>query len=165
MLISAASAWLYLLKHYPVVSQLQADLDESIRTDAKLLDPSFPKVSEGEDVTVHVVCQFLGYSQRAALLRLNLSVTQITQTNLKAGRKQTHAIPLFPSLFSMASCRNFSGCGSGNHLNHHLHIWRFLWGGSVALMLTRWIHPSHIQIFLSHARRICCTIKPWLKEN
>lgn len=93
MLISTANTCLYLLKRYPVVSQLQADLYEGIRADAKLLDPSFTKVSEGEDVTVHIICQGLGYSQGAALLRLNLSITQIgTQGDVNTGSKQNQSI-------------------------------------------------------------------------
>lgn len=105
MLISAANARLFLLKHYPEVSQLQGDLYEGIRADAKLLDLSFTKVSEGEDVTVHVICQSLGYSQRAALLRLNLNVTYIgTQRDVKTGSKYNQSIFFFP--LSMAICRN-----------------------------------------------------------
>lgn len=77
-----------MLKHYPVVCQLQADLYEGIRADVKLLDPSFTKLSEGEDVTVHIICQCLGNSQRAVLLRLHLSIAQAgKQRNLKTGTK------------------------------------------------------------------------------
>lgn len=82
-LISTANTQLCTVKHYPVVCQLQADLYEGIRADAKLLDPPFTELSEGEDVTVHIICQCLGNSQRAVLLRLHLSVAQAGKQRLK----------------------------------------------------------------------------------
>lgn len=57
---------------YPVVCQLKADLYEGIGADAKLLDPSLTEICEGEDVTVHIICQGLSDGQRAALLCLHL---------------------------------------------------------------------------------------------
>ena len=50
---------------HPVVGELQCDLDEGVRTGAALLDQPLPEVSEGDDVTVHVIRQTLGYRQGA----------------------------------------------------------------------------------------------------
>lgn len=86
-LISNVNTQLCPLKPYPVVRQLQADLDEGVGADAKLLDLSFTKISEGEDVTVHIICQCLGNSQRAALLSLHLSVAQAGRQRLNTGAK------------------------------------------------------------------------------
>lgn len=57
---------------YPVVRQLQANLEESVGADAQSLDPSFPKLSEGENVAVHILCQRLGHSEGAVDLSLDL---------------------------------------------------------------------------------------------
>lgn len=93
---------MYQRRHdYPEVSQLQAELYEGIRADAKLLDLSFPKVSEGEDVTVHVICQCLGYNQRAALLRLNLGNTQMGNTERREHRMLTKPVHFFPQTKSV----------------------------------------------------------------
>lgn len=50
---------------YPVMGQLQCDLDEGIRTGAALLNQTFAKVIEGENVRVDVVSQSRGDCQRA----------------------------------------------------------------------------------------------------
>lgn len=50
---------------YPVVGQLQGDLDEGIRTGAALLNQTLAKVIEGDDVGVHIVSQGLSHFQRA----------------------------------------------------------------------------------------------------
>lgn len=50
---------------YPVVGQLQGDLDEGIRTGAALLNQTLAKVIEGDDVGVHIVSQGLSDFQRA----------------------------------------------------------------------------------------------------
>ena len=50
---------------YPEVGQLQGDLDEGVRAGAALLDQALPKVTEGDDVRVHVLSQCLGHGQRA----------------------------------------------------------------------------------------------------
>lgn len=47
------------------MSQLQSHLDEGIRTDAALLNQALPKVSKGDNVTVHVICQSPGHCQGA----------------------------------------------------------------------------------------------------
>ena len=62
-------------KCYPEVRQLQADLNERVGADAQLLDASLSELSEGKHVAVHVVCQRLGESQRAAHLSLDLTNT------------------------------------------------------------------------------------------
>lgn len=61
---------------YPVVSQLQTDLDEGVRADTELLNASFPKFSEGKHMAVDVVRQRLGYHQRIVHLSLHLERTQ-----------------------------------------------------------------------------------------
>ena len=47
------------------MGQLQGDLDEGIRTGAALLNQTLAKISEGKNVTVHIICQSPGYCQRA----------------------------------------------------------------------------------------------------
>lgn len=47
------------------MGQLQCDLDEGIRAGAALLYQSLSKVTEGETVTVHIICQGPGYCQGA----------------------------------------------------------------------------------------------------
>lgn len=47
------------------MGELEGNLDEGIRTGAALLDQTFAKVIERENVTVHVVGQSPGCSQRA----------------------------------------------------------------------------------------------------
>lgn len=49
---------------YSVMGQLQGNLDEGIRTGAAFLNQPLSKVSEGDNVTVHVICQSFGYCQR-----------------------------------------------------------------------------------------------------
>ncbi len=51
-------------KVHPIMGQLQCKLDEGIRTDLALLDQAFPKVTEGDDVRVHVISQNHGRRQR-----------------------------------------------------------------------------------------------------
>lgn len=46
------------------MGQLQGNLDEGIGTGAALLNQPLSKVSEGDNVTVHIVCQSSGYCQR-----------------------------------------------------------------------------------------------------
>ena len=47
------------------MGQLEGDLNEGIGTSAALLDQTLAKVTEGENVTVHIISQSPGYCQRA----------------------------------------------------------------------------------------------------
>ena len=47
------------------MGQLQGDLDEGIWTGAALLNQTFSKVIEGENVRVHIISQSPGDCQRA----------------------------------------------------------------------------------------------------
>lgn len=46
------------------MGELQGNLNEGIGTGAALLNQTLAKLSEGETVTVHIVCQSSGYCQR-----------------------------------------------------------------------------------------------------
>ena len=50
---------------HPEVCELKGDLNEGVGANAALLDEALAKVTEGDDVAVHVVSQGRGYIQRA----------------------------------------------------------------------------------------------------
>lgn len=50
---------------HPEVGQLQSDLDEGVRAGPTLLDQTFPEVTEGDDVRVHILRQLPGHGQGA----------------------------------------------------------------------------------------------------
>lgn len=60
---------------HPVVGQLESHLNERIGADFALLNLSFAKVSERENVEVHVIGQSLGHCQGPRDLLLTLTNT------------------------------------------------------------------------------------------
>lgn len=72
---------------HSVVGQLQRNLKEGVGTDATPLHLVFAKVSEDEDVYVHIVGERLGRRQRLRDLLLTLTHTHthnhITVTEMK----------------------------------------------------------------------------------
>ena len=69
---------------YPVMGQLQGNLDEGIGTCAALLNQTFAKVVEGENVRVHVVGQSPGQCQRA--LDDLLALEEVTEKHVRLSR-------------------------------------------------------------------------------
>lgn len=61
---------------HPEVGQLKSHLNEAVWTDSTLLDFSFAKFLEGENMEVHIISQRLGHSQRLSDLLFTLSHTQ-----------------------------------------------------------------------------------------
>lgn len=68
---------------HSVVGQLQCNLKEGVRADATLLDLFFAKVSEDQDVYVHIVGERLSRRQRLRDLLLTLRHTYTTVTEMK----------------------------------------------------------------------------------
>lgn len=59
-------------RDYPVVGQLQRDLNEGIWVDSTLLDLCFAKVSEDNNVHVHIISEGLSHLQGLSDLLLTL---------------------------------------------------------------------------------------------
>lgn len=59
-------------RDYPVVGQLQCNLNEGIWVDSTLLDLCFAKVSEDNNVHAHIISEVLGQRQGLANLLLTL---------------------------------------------------------------------------------------------
>lgn len=71
---------------YPVMGQLQGDLDEGIGTSAALLNQTLAKVFKGENVRVHIVGQSPGDCQRT--LDDLLALEDVAEINV--GLSSTH---------------------------------------------------------------------------
>lgn len=68
---------LYFREAHPVIGQLKSHLNEGIWTDSTLLDFSFAKILEGENVEVNVVSKRLGHCQRLGDLLITLQHTLV----------------------------------------------------------------------------------------